>query len=62
MMRLFGGFPQSFWNHYCGKYPIPGPVDEAIPYYQLYYLLVHVHFFGQSYCRSVEKVLEEYGM
>ncbi len=61
MMRLFGGFPQSFWSSYEERLPIPREVEEAIPYYQLYYILVHVHFFGVGYCREVSRVLEQYG-
>ena len=61
MMKLFGGFPARFWASYEALYPIPGTVRDAIPFYQLYYLLVHVHFFGRSYLGGVDQVLRRYG-
>jgi phosphatidylserine decarboxylase len=61
MMRLFGGFDGRFWAAYGDRLPIPPEVEAAIPFYQLYYLLVHVHFFGAGYCRGVEDVLRRYG-
>lgn len=59
MMELFGGFPAEFWRYYRGLYPIPPEVRRAIPAYQLFYLLAHVHFFGASYLRAVKRVLEQ---
>jgi GNAT superfamily N-acetyltransferase len=49
MMRLFGGFPRVFWQVYREAYPIPEEVERALPRYQVYYLLAHVHFFGEGY-------------
>jgi len=61
MMRLFGGFNARFWAAYGERLPIPREVEASIPFYQLYFLLVHVHFFGAGYCRGVEDVLRRYG-
>ena len=61
MMSLFGGF-QGAMERYEQLHPIPKEVHEAIPFYQLYYLLVHVHFFGSSYVSSVRGVLNRYGV
>lgn len=61
MMRLFGGFSQTCWDAYEEILPIPAAVEDAIPFYQLYYVLVHVHFFGASYVGSVQKILRKYG-
>ena len=57
MMRLFGGFPSAFWAAYEERYPVPKEVQEALPCYQLYYLLAHVHFFGASYLPSLRRTL-----
>lgn len=59
MMELFGGFPGEFWRCYRELYPIPPEIRRAIPAYQLYYLLAHVHFFGAGYLGAVERVLEQ---
>lgn len=61
MMRLFGGFPPEFWRYYRALYPVPAEVEAAIPRYQLYYLLAHVHFFGQAYLPALERTLLELG-
>ena len=61
MMRLFGGFPQQFWSCYQDLYPIPAEVIASLPFHQLYFLLVHVHFFGSTYCSGVQRVVEHYG-
>lgn len=60
MMRLFGGFDGAFWRRYRALRPIPDSVERAIPFYQLYYLLVHVLFFGAGYLGGVRRVLETY--
>jgi phosphatidylserine decarboxylase len=57
MMRLFGGFPQAFWRAYREAYPIPEEVERALPRYQVYYLLAHVHFFGEGYLGALWKAI-----
>ncbi len=57
MMELFGGFPPEFWMSYKARYPIPSQVEAAILYHQLYFLLVHVHFFGRGYLHGVRGVV-----
>ncbi len=60
MMRLFGGFPEAFWSSYEAARPVPPQVRAALPAYQLYFLLVHVHFFGSSYLSGIRRVLQQY--
>jgi len=60
MMELFGGFPTEFWSVYRSLLPVPAEVAQATAAYQLYYLLVHVYFFGGGYVGSVGRVLERY--
>ncbi|GAA6732348.1 MULTISPECIES: fructosamine kinase family protein [Thermus] len=57
MMRLFGGFPPAFWRAYEALYPVPEAVARALPRYQVYYLLAHVHFFGQGYLGALWKAI-----
>ncbi len=61
MMQLFGGFPDAFWRAYEALLPVPPEVRQALPYYQLYYLLAHVHFFGPGYLPAVRRALSAYG-
>ncbi|GGM91522.1 fructosamine-3-kinase [Thermus composti] len=57
MMRLFGGFPKAFWEAYRALYPVPEEVERALPRYQVYYLLAHVHFFGEGYLGALWRVI-----
>lgn len=57
MMRLFGGFPETFWRAYREAYPIPEEVERALPRYQVCYLLAHVHFFGEGYLGALWKAI-----
>ncbi len=60
MMRLFGGFAPAFWQAYQEALPMPPQVRDALEAYQLYFLLVHVHFFGSGYVPPVRRVLSRY--
>ncbi|GAB5602163.1 fructosamine kinase family protein [Thermus sp. FJN-A] len=57
MMALFGGFPGEFWRAYRALYPIPEEVERALPRYQVYYLLAHVHLFGEGYLGPLWKAI-----
>lgn len=57
MMRLFGGFSERFWDAYRALYPIPSAIERAIPFHQLYFVLVHVHLFGAAYLDHVRRLL-----
>ncbi len=61
MMRLFGGFPPAFWSAYEELRPVSAEVQEALPAYQLYFLLVHLHFFGAGYLSGIRRTLNHYG-
>ncbi len=57
MMRLFGGFPARFWARYEALAPLPEPVAQALPAYQLLYVLVHVVMFGAGWSSHVDALL-----
>lgn len=58
--ELFGGFPSSFYDYYQEIQPLDKNYPERRPLYQLYYLLVHLNLFGESYGSSVDRVLNTY--
>jgi fructosamine-3-kinase len=58
--ELFGGFPASFYDYYQEVYPLSPSYPERKPLYQLYYLLVHLNVFGESYGHSVDRILNRY--
>ncbi len=59
---LFGTFGQPFFERYNDLRPLrPGFFEERRDIYNLYPLLVHVHLFGGSYVRSVERTLSRFG-
>ncbi len=60
MGRLFGGFDPLFYKTYTETFPLENNIEERMPIYQLYYLLVHVNLFGGSYVSSVKAILNRY--
>ncbi|AGT31749.1 fructosamine kinase [Geobacillus genomosp. 3] len=58
--ELFGGFPPRFYESYCELIPLPPDYHERKPLYQLFYLLVHLNLFGETYGKAVDRVLERY--
>jgi fructosamine-3-kinase len=60
MSRLFGGFDWRFYRSYEEALPLPPGLEERIPLYQLYYLLVHVNLFGSGYTSSVRTILKPF--
>lgn len=58
--ELFGGFSSRFYAAYQQSYPLSPDYNERRPLYQLYYLLVHLIMFGESYCSAIDRVLVRY--
>ncbi len=58
--ELFGGFPDPFYKAYQETSPLPDNYDETQPLYQLFYLLVHLNLFGETYGPSVDRILARY--
>lgn len=60
MARLFGGFPEAFFQAYEEEWPLRRTGErQRRACYQLYFLLVHVNLFGQGYVRRAEQALGE---
>ena len=60
MTKLFGGFNSAFYQGYFSKNASSSGLEARIDIYQLYYLLVHLNLFGQSYKGSVTRILKTY--
>lgn len=60
MSKLFGGFGEAFYEAYFSHFPTDEHTLVRIEIYQLYYLLVHLNMFGQSYYGSVSYILKKY--
>lgn len=58
--ELFGGFSARFYAAYEECCPLSPEYEERRPLYQLYYLLVHLILFGESYGSAVDRVLDRY--
>ncbi|MDP4552250.1 fructosamine kinase family protein [Alkalihalobacillus macyae] len=57
---LFGGYSTDFYAQYKADYPLQDGWKERMPIYQLYYLLVHLVLFGESYGSAVDRILKRY--
>jgi protein-ribulosamine 3-kinase len=53
MTRLFGGFPDQFYEAYCRHFPLRPGWKDRIPLLNLYPLLIHLNLFGESYLPAV---------
>jgi fructosamine-3-kinase len=60
MSELFGGFPSAFYEAYQEWYPLEPGYEERKPLYQLYYLLVHLNLFGESYGPGIDRICGRY--
>lgn len=60
MMKLFGGFPDLVFLRYSKVFPLHPGFEQRISLWQLYYLLVHLNIFGNSYLGSVKRILKQY--
>lgn len=60
MSRLFGGFAPRFYEAYEEAFPCEVGLEDRLPIYQLYYLMVHVNLFGGSYLASVKRILDRF--
>ncbi|MFC4559881.1 fructosamine kinase family protein [Virgibacillus kekensis] len=58
--ELFGGYSEDFYHAYNEKYAMADYYDDVKPLYQLYYLLVHLNIFGESYGSRVDAVLRKF--
>jgi len=56
MTRLFGGFPQQFYDSYNEEYPFDYGWEERIDFCNVYPLLVHANLFGYSYLRQAKVI------
>lgn len=52
MCRLFGGFPQPFYDAYTEAWPLAPGHEHRLSLYQLYPLLVHARLFRGGYVAS----------
>lgn len=59
MADLFGGFDRSFWKAYLSAWPLAAGYEVRRWVYQLYYLLVHINLFGDSYVEPTERTLRQ---
>lgn len=60
MTRLFGGFPDLFYESYNHWWPLENGWKERIPLNQLYPLLVHVNLFGGGYMSQVRQIVSKF--
>jgi fructosamine-3-kinase len=60
MTTIFGGFEPAFYQAYQQEYPLAKGVNERLPWYQFYYLCMHLILFGETYGPAVDGILERY--
>lgn len=58
--ELFGGYSARFYEAYYSSLAPDENYKNRKPLYQLYYLLVHLNIFGESYGSGVDAILKRY--
>ena len=59
MARLFGGFPQAFFDGYQREWPLPDGHRPRVSLYNLYHVLNHANLFGGSYVSQAQALIDE---
>ncbi len=57
--RLFGGFPQEFFDTYYKQLPKSPGYETRFKIYCLYHLLNHVNIFGSAYLLQTKQIISE---
>ncbi|WP_103867378.1 fructosamine kinase family protein [Aquimarina sp. I32.4] len=60
MMHLFGGFDSQLFDVYDEIFPFIDGWKNRLSLWQLYYLLVHLNLFGDSYYNQVKTIVKSY--
>lgn len=60
MTTIFGGFSPAFYQAYNQLYPLAPGFEERLPWYQFYYLCMHLILFGETYGSAVDHILDQY--
>jgi fructosamine-3-kinase len=60
MTKLFGGFPQGFYDAYQEAYPLEKGWQQRIPLMQLYPLLVHAVLFAGHYIEAARSIIAKF--
>src|SRR5690625_1851541 len=58
--QLFHGFSEQFYAAYEEEYPLRPDFEDVKPLYQLYYLIIHLNIFGESYGEKIDQILNRY--
>jgi fructosamine-3-kinase len=58
MARLFGGFPEAFFQGYEDEWPLPEGWRDRARLYNLYHLLNHANLFGGGYINQAQSAIK----
>lgn len=59
MAKLFGGFPEEFFQAYQAAWPLDSGHERRLPWYQLYHLLNHGNLFAGSYIDQAQRLINQ---
>lgn len=60
MTTIFSGFNSAFYRGYNDNYPLEPGFEDRLPWYQFYYLCMHLILFGESYGPAIDRILGRY--
>lgn len=56
--QVFGGFSEEFYESYNIAYPLESGYLRRLAFYRLYFLMIHLNKFGNTYLSSVEREMD----
>ncbi|WP_057743397.1 fructosamine kinase family protein [Liquorilactobacillus capillatus] len=59
LTTVFGGFSDEFYRAYKKEMPLEKGYERRFDFYRLYYLMVHLNKFGQSYSQNVQQLMQQ---
>ena len=58
--RLFGDFPEAFYESYDAVWPVAEGFEDRIDIYNVYHLLNHYNIFGGNYGEQAQNIVRKF--
>lgn len=60
LTTVFGGYNERFYKGYNDAFPLAPHADARMQFYRLYYLMIHLMLFGETYQPTITGILDQY--
>lgn len=60
LTTVFGGYNERFYKGYQDAYPIEKDAEDRMQFYRLYYVMLHLLLFGETYQPTITQIISQY--